>query len=56
MIGKKQLQKIVCTACTKTLEELSKGELYRCLFRLQGTLVASAVENSGGGKIDNKEA
>ena len=52
----KQLQKMVCTACTKMFEEHSKGELYRCMFRLQGTLVASAVENSGGGKIGSKEA
>ena len=56
MIGKKQLQKMTCTACTKTFEEHSKGELYRCMFRLQGTLVASAVENSIEGKDDGEKA
>jgi hypothetical protein len=45
MIGNKQLEKIICVACTKPFGEHKKRGLIRCIFRLQGTLVSDGIEN-----------
>jgi len=44
MIGMKQIEKILCIACTTPIGEHSKNGLARCLFRIQGTMVANVKE------------
>ena len=60
MMGNKQLEKIVCIACTELFGEHSKRQLIRCLFRLQGTLVSDGVnelkaKQSGDKKTKSSE-
>ena len=43
MIGNKQLEKIVCVACTEPFGDHSKRHLIRCLFRIQGTMVSNEI-------------
>tara|TARA_R110002020_G_scaffold78467_3_gene197310 strand:+ start:152 stop:334 length:183 start_codon:yes stop_codon:yes gene_type:complete len=45
MIGNKQLEKIICVACTEPFGEHTKRGLIRCIFRLQGTLVSDGIQN-----------
>lgn len=45
MLGNKQLEKIICVACTEPFGNHSKRDLIRCCFRLQGTLVSDGIEN-----------
>ena len=40
MIGSKQIDKIMCIACQNLIGEHSKRGLGRCLFRVQGTMIA----------------
>ena len=44
MIGSKQIDKIMCIACQNLIGEHSKRGLGRCLFRVQGTLIAEGKE------------
>jgi hypothetical protein len=44
MIGNKQLEKIICVACTHTFGEHSKRDLIRCIFRIQGTMVSNGIQ------------
>ena len=44
MIGNKQLEKIICVACTHTFGEHSKRDLIRCIFRIQGTMVSDGIQ------------
>jgi hypothetical protein len=45
VIGNKQLEKIICVACTHTFGEHSKRDLIRCIFRIQGTMVSDGIQN-----------
>jgi len=42
-MGNKQIEKIVCVACSELIGEHSRRQLERCLFRIQGTMVASGL-------------
>ena len=44
-LGNKQLEKIVCIACSEIFAEHSKRQLIRCLFRIQGTFVGDGIDN-----------
>ncbi len=44
MIGNKQLEKIICIACTEPFGEHTKRGLIRCLFRVQGTMVSNGIQ------------
>ena len=46
MSGNKQLEKIICVACTEPFGEHTKRGLIRCIFRLQGTLVSDGIDNN----------
>lgn len=46
MIGSKQIDKIVCIACSEKIGEHTKNGLARCLFRVQGTLVAEGEKEA----------
>jgi len=43
--GNKQIQKIICVACSELIGEHSKRQLARCLFRIQGTFVSNGIMN-----------
>ena len=44
MIGSKQIDKIMCIACQSLIGEHSKNGLARCLFRVQGTMIAEGKD------------
>ena len=46
VIGYKQIEKVVCIACSEPIGEHKKRELARCLFRIQGTMGSDGIENS----------
>tara|TARA_B100000029_G_scaffold241908_1_gene239219 strand:+ start:5913 stop:6077 length:165 start_codon:yes stop_codon:yes gene_type:complete len=54
MLGNKQLEKIVCVACTEPFGDHTKRQLIRCLFRVQGTMVGMGVENSPPPELADK--
>ena len=45
MISNNQISKVLCVACQDRIGEHSKRQLWRCLFRLQGTLVSGKIED-----------
>lgn len=46
MIGSKQIDKIICIACNTLIGEHTKNGLARCLFRVQGTLIAEGEKQA----------
>jgi len=54
MLGNKQLEKIVCVACTEPFGDHTKRQLIRCLFRVQGTMVSMGLENSPPPELADK--
>jgi len=46
MLGSKQIDKIVCIACSEKIGDHTKNGLARCLFRVQGTLVAEGEKKA----------
>jgi hypothetical protein len=44
MLSNKQVGKVRCIACTELIGDHSRRELGRCLFRIQGTMVAGKIE------------
>ena len=46
MIGSKQIDKILCIACQNLIGEHSKNALARCLFRVQGTMIAEGKDQA----------
>jgi len=44
MISNNQISKVLCIACQDTIGEHSKRQLWRCLFRIQGTVVGAKLE------------
>ena len=54
MIGNKQLEKIICVACTKPFGEHTNRGLIRCIFRLQGTLVSDGIQNKPPPKLNDE--
>lgn len=48
MIGSKQIDKIMCIACQNLIGEHSKRGLGRCLFRVQGTMIAEGKKRVDG--------
>ena len=55
MIGSKQIDKIMCIACQELIGEHSKKNLGRCLFRVQGTMIAEG-KNQVEEKMDKYKA
>ena len=47
-MGSKQIDKIMCVACQKLIGEHSKRGLGRCLFRVQGTMIAEGKKRKLG--------
>lgn len=47
-MGSKQIDKILCVACHELIGKHSKNGLARCLFRIQGTMIAE-----GKSKVDD---
>ncbi|MBC8430229.1 MAG: hypothetical protein H8D92_02395 [Pelagibacteraceae bacterium] len=45
MLGNKQLEKILCVACTEPFGDHTKRQLIRCIFRIQGSLVSEGIDN-----------
>jgi len=45
MLTNKQVDKMICIACSLPFGDHSRRELGRCLFRIQGTMVADSVAN-----------
>ena len=39
-----ELAKVLCIACQDTIRDHSKRQLWRCLFRIQGTVVAAKLD------------
>ncbi len=44
MISNNQISKVLCIACQDMIGEHSKRQLWRCLFRVQGTIVSAKLE------------
>lgn len=44
MISNNQIAKVICVACQDPIGLHSRRQLWRCLFRVQGTMVSGAVE------------
>ena len=44
-MGSKQIDKILCIACHELIGRHSKNALARCLFRIQGTMIAEGKSN-----------
>lgn len=44
-LGNKQLEPIICVACTEPFGKHSKRQLIRCLFRIQGTMVSNEIDS-----------
>jgi hypothetical protein len=55
MIGSKQIDKVICIACGDLIGKHSKNGLGRCLFRIQGTLVAEGKSLAEGDHHDEAE-
>ena len=55
MIGSKQIDKIMCIACQSLIGEHTKRGLGRCLFRVQGTMIAEG-KNQVDEKMDKYKA
>jgi len=55
MIGSKQIDKIMCIACQNLIGEHTKRGLGRCLFRVQGTMIAEG-KNQVDEKMDKYKA
>lgn len=55
MIGSKQIDKIMCIACQNLIGEHTKRGLGRCLFRVQGTMLAEG-KNEAEENLDKYKA
>ena len=56
MIGSKQIDKVICIACGTLIGKHTKNGLGRCLFRIQGTLVAEGKKSAEGNlDLDHQE-
>lgn len=55
MIGSKQIDKILCIACQNLIGEHTKNGLARCLFRVQGTMIAEG-KNEADENLDKYKA
>lgn len=55
MIGSKQIDKILCIACQNLIGEHTKNGLARCLFRVQGTMLAEG-KNEAEENLDKYKA
>jgi len=55
MIGSKQIDKVICIACGTLIGKHTKNGLGRCLFRIQGTLVAEGKESAEGNHQEEEE-
>ena len=55
MIGSKQIDKILCIACQNLIGEHTKNGLARCLFRVQGTMIAEG-KNEAEENLDKYKA
>ena len=47
-LGSKQIDRMICIACKELIGNHSKNGLARCLVRIQGTLVNTAIANQMG--------
>jgi len=54
MMGNKQLEKIICVACSEMFVEHSKRQLIRCLFRVQSTMVCEQINNTEEHEMEDK--
>ena len=54
-LGSKQIDKIICVACNEPIGQHSKNGLGRCLFRVQGTMVAEADQKKTDEFVSQKE-
>jgi hypothetical protein len=54
MLGNKQLEKIVCVACTEPFGDHTKRQLIRCIFRIQGTMVSNGIDNNPPTELSDK--
>ena len=55
MIGSKQIDKVICIACGTLIGKHTKNGLGRCLFRIQGTLVAEGKKSAEGDHQEEAE-
>ena len=54
MISNNQISKVICVACQDKIGEHSKRQLWRCLFRLQGTIVSGKIEEDLPTKVEDE--
>ena len=43
-VSNRQIAKVVCIACNDPIGLHTRRQLWRCLFRVQGTLVSGKIE------------
>ncbi len=43
-LSNNEIAKVLCIACQDTIRDHSKRQLWRCLFRIQGTVVAAKLD------------
>ena len=55
MISNNQISKVICVACQDKIGEHSKRQLWRCLFRLQGTIVSGKIEEDLPTKVEGEK-
>ena len=55
MISNNQISKVICVACQDKIGEHSKRQLWRCLFRLQGTIVSGKIEEDLPTKVEDEK-
>ena len=55
MISNNQISKVLCVACQDRIGEHSKIQLWRCLFRLQGTYMQGKIEEDLPTKVEGEK-
>ena len=55
MISNNQISKVICVVCKDYIGEHKKRQLWRCLFRLQGTYMSGKIEEDLPTKVEGEK-
>ncbi len=55
MISNGQISKVICVVCKDYIGEHKKRQLWRCLFRLQGTYMQGKIEEDLPTKVEDEK-
>ena len=55
MISNNQISKVICVVCKDYIGEHKKRQLWRCLFRLQGTYMQGKIEEDLPTKVEDEK-